>query len=152
MLFVPSTEAHADYLAKIHSFSCFFYILYPGAGIYAIRADSPGPITNNGLILSAEYGIVLDCVSDSSQSGVGAITTPAGASGWRTAYPFSRPGLIRYRRESSPLPLPASDQGIYTCTIPDSTGQNIVLNVGLYPPDFSGELTHYYILDTLVQL
>ena len=116
-----------------------FYMLYPGAGIYAIRPDPPGPIPKNGLILSAENGIILDFVSNSSQSVVGVITTPAGASGWRTVYPFNRPGLLRYRREQL-LPLPASDQGIYTCTISDSTGQNIVLNVGLYPPDFSGEL------------
>ena len=88
-------------------------------------------------------------MSNSSQPGVEAtITTYAGVilppkndgGGWRLRYPSTRPGAVRFLRTPPPSPLPASDQGIYTCTIPDSTGQNIVLNVGLYPPDFSGEL------------
>ena len=75
------------------------------------------------------------------------ITTSAGdilqpestGGGWRLRYPSTQPGAVRLLRYP-PGPLPASDQGIYTCTIPDSTGQNIVLNVGLYPANFSGEL------------
>ena len=61
---------------------------------------------------------------------------------WRVNSAQNQPGVVRLLRSppSSPSPLTDSDQGIYTCTIPDSTGQNIVLNVGLYPPDFSGEL------------
>ena len=123
--------------------------VYPGAGIYAITAASPGPIANNGLIVSGESQLRLDCVSNSSQTEVEAtITTSAGvilkppqdSGGWRLRYLFTPPGHIRFLRSPPPSPLPASDQGIYTCTIPDSTGQNIVLNVGLYPPDFSGEL------------
>ena len=120
---------------------------YPGAGIYAITAASPGPIANNGLIVSDENQLRMDCVSNSSETEVWAMmTTSAGGilqpendgDGWRLRYPSTRPGVVRFLR-SPPSSLPASDQGIYTCTIPDSTGQNIVLNVGLYPPDFSGE-------------
>ena len=54
-------------------------------------------------------------------------------------HPFNRPGVIRFRTLG--LPLQDPDQGIYTCTIPDSNGRNISLNVGLYPPGFNGELT-----------
>ena len=124
--------------------------MYPGAGIYAITAASPGPIANNGLILSAKSQLRLECVSNSSQSGVGTITTSAGVTrtpfydggGWRVNSANNQPGVVRLLRSPPSIssPLSPSDQGIYTCTIPDSTGQNITLNVGLYPPDFSGEL------------
>ena len=73
---------------------------------------------------------MFDCVSNSSQSGVGTITPPDGVDlSVLIIHPFKR------------SPLRDSDQGIYTCTIPDSNGHNIFLNVGLYPPGFNGELT-----------
>ena len=126
------------------------HVTCTGAGIYALTIASSIP--NNGLVSSGSQ-LRLDCVSNSSQSGVEAtITTSAGVTlpapneidDWRLRYPFNRPGVVRFLRPGSSSSLPASDQGIYTCTIPDSTGQNIVLNVGLYPPDFSGELRLFY--------
>ena len=81
---------------------------------------------------------MFDCVSNSSQSGVGTITAPDGVDlSALIIHPFNRPGVIRFR--TGELPLRDSDQGIYTCTIPDSNGYNISLNVGLYPPGFNGE-------------
>ena len=89
----------------------------------------------------------MECVSNSSQTGVGTITTPDGdtlqsvhdGGGWRVISPSNRPAVIRLLR-SPPSSLPTSAQGIYTCTIPDSTGQDIHLNVGLYPPGFNGNV------------
>ena len=127
--------------------------MYPGAGIYAVAAASPGPITNNGLIVSDENQLRLDCVSNSSQPKVEAtITTSAGdilepgstGGGWKLRYPSTRPGAVRLLR-NPPGPLPASNQGIYTCIIPDSNNKSIVINVGLYPSNFSGELMLVYI-------
>ena len=94
-------------------------------------------------------------MSNSSESGVGTITTPHGdtlspphdANGWRLVNPFSRPGALRFFARGSPLT--ASDQGIYTCTIPDSNGHSISLNVGLYPPGFNGELTSTVMVSNL---
>ena len=125
-----------------------------GAGLYADRRQDdsmfvPHPIANNGLIVSATNGLRLFCVSNSSQSGVGTITLlngvtlDTGANGiWYVAYPNNRPGFLRLQTRilsGGPMLLTPSDQGIYTCTIPDDDGNDIILNVGLYPIDFSGK-------------
>ena len=94
--------------------------------------------------MSSSTELKLECASSSSQSGVGNITTPTGSimphdqgssSVWNLNNPHNRPGLLRLRTQSM---LQASLQGIYTCTISDSNGRNISINVGLYPPNFSG--------------
>ena len=124
-----------------------------GAGIYAGVAATQyddQPIANNGLIIALGSGrsLEFDCVSNSSQSGVGEITgrngttltdgaALAGGSTWQVVIPSSRPGVLRVRTKGV---LIAGDQGIYTCTIPDDSGNSIAINVGLYPSDFSGEL------------
>ena len=112
----------------------------------------PRPIANNGLIVSGDDGLRLYCVSNSSQSGVGTITTSngdmfnIGSNGiWNVAYPGNRPGFLRLQTRTQPttMLLTASDQGIYTCTIPDDEGNDIILNVGLYPNDFNGKYNLY---------
>ena len=109
----------------------------------------PRPIANNGLIVSATKGLRLYCVSNSSQSGEGTITTSngdtlnTGSNGiWNVAYPGNRPGFLRLQNRivsNTPMLLTTSDQGIYTCTIPDHEGNDITLNVGLYPNGFNGK-------------
>ena len=123
-----------------------------GAGIYAAVAATQyddRPIANNGLIIARDSGTRLefDCVSNSSQSGVGVITgrngttlmdgaALAGGGTWQVINPSSRPGVLRARARSA---VTSGDQGIYTCTIPDDSGNGIAINVGLYPSGFSGE-------------
>ena len=130
-------------------------ILYIGAGLYADRRQTtpifdPRPIANNGLIVSDSDGLKLYCVSNSSQSGVGTITTSNGDTLnigynedlWRVQNPGNRPGFLRLQNRipsGGPMLLTASDQGIYTCTVPDDDGNDIILNVGLYPNGFSGK-------------
>ena len=115
-----------------------------GAGIYSTRGVPRyvhRPIANNGLIVSGSNDEQrLYCVS--SQSALGVITgldgntLPMGSSGiWTVNSPSSRPGVLQLRTVS----LTAADQGIYTCTVPDSNDNQIVINVGLYPTGFSGE-------------
>ena len=134
------------------------FINHPGAGIYASRrTDSsqfnPHPIANNSLIVSASNGLRLLCISNSSQSGVGNITgldgntIPIGTGDLRILH-LSRPGSLRLQTRSSSS-LTAADQGIYTCTIPDSNNNQISINVGLYPHGFMSEL---YMEDTSVIL
>ena len=96
--------------------------------------------------MSASDGLLLNCVSNSSRSGVGTITgldgntLPTGSTGvWKVNYPYNRPGAIRLQTTSSSS-LSAADQGIYTCSIPDSHNNQIDINVGLYPSGFTGEL------------
>ena len=123
---------------------------HPGAGIFGGGRTSSSesvrhPISNNGLIVSASDGLLLNCASNSSQSGVGMITgldgntLPIGNTGvWRVANPASRPGVLRLQTTSSSS-ITAADQGIYTCTIPDSDDNQFTINVGLYPSGFMSE-------------
>ena len=129
-------------------------IIYVGSGLYADkRRDGsvfdPRPIANNSLIVSGSDGLILYCVSNSSQSGVGTITTNSGSELnigvtdiWNVAYPSNRPGVVRLRNkivDNMPKLLTSSDQGIYTCNISDDNGNDFIFNVGLYPSDFNGK-------------
>ena len=121
-------------------------IIMTGAGIFSYQA-APGfvnrPIANNGLIVSGSDGqLSLECVS--SQSALGVITGLdgnnmfTGNSIWRVGHPYDRPGVRRLRTNDD-TSLTAADQGVYTCTVPDSNDNQIVINFGLYPTGFSGE-------------
>ena len=86
-----------------------------------------------------------DCVSNSSESRVGTITAPDGTMpSSDVIHPYNRPGVVRFRPS-----ITASNQGIYTCTIPDSNDNYISLNVGLYLPGFNGELTSTVMVSNL---
>ena len=117
-----------------------------GAGIYAVTSNemiSSGPIANNGLIVSTDVELRLECVSNSTTSREGNITTPANGNigvsemdGFLVlTNPFERPGFLRLR---TTMLLNTARQGIYICKIPDSSGNIISINVGLYPRDFNG--------------
>ena len=124
-----------------------------GAGLYADKRTSsstflPGPIANNSLVISADDRLRLLCVSNSSLTGeeIGNFTLSDGNTHshdttigiWRVQNPSSSPGVLRLQTRSG-MSMAASDQGIYTCTIPDSNDNTFVFNVGLYPNDFSGK-------------
>ena len=68
-------------------------------------------------------------------------TIPLGETGvWRLTNPFNRPGVLRLLTHSTQSPINATDQGIYTCTLPDSRDGQVDINVGIYPSGFNGEL------------
>ena len=99
--------------------------------------------------MSTSIGLRFFCVSNSSQPGVGTTTASngdtldTGVDGiWNVGYQISRPGIQRIQNmivSWIPTLLTPSDQGIYTCTIPDDNGNDFIFNVGLYPIDFNGE-------------
>ena len=97
--------------------------------------------------MSASDGLRLECVSNSSQSRVGVITWPDGSTlplnyytpDWRLTNPFNRPGVLRLQTDYGSM-MSSAVQGIYTCTIPDNNGKEYIINVGLYPSGFRGEL------------
>ena len=99
--------------------------------------------------MSTSIGLRFFCVSNSSQRGVGTITASngdtldTGHTGiWYVGYYNSRPGVQRIQNtivSYVPMLLTPSDQGIYTCIIPDDNGNDFIFNVGLYPIDFNGE-------------
>ena len=84
-------------------------------------------------------GLILDCVSNSSQSGVGMITGPDVNTlpAVLIFNPFKRPGVHRLQTEN--VPFPASKQGIYTCVIRDGNNKEFTFHFGLYPRGFIGE-------------
>ena len=116
-----------------------------------MAAERSGPIANNGLIVSRNDALRVECVSNSSVAGVGSITTSDGTtltpdtatSTLSLTNPSMRPGVLRLRSivegETTSHHLRESDQGIYTCNIPDDNGNVISFNFGLYPPEFDGE-------------
>ena len=121
--------------------------MFTGAGIYAISSDaeiSSGPIGNNGVIVSSTDGLKLECISNSSQTDIGSIRTPAGiitprnqnSRVWTVTNGFNQPGFLSLQTRQNSSQLPPSVQGIYTCMIPDSNGRSLSLNVGLYPHGF----------------
>ena len=108
----------------------------------------PGPIANNSLIVSGIEGLRLECISNLSWAEqVGIITDNHGFEYfigdnhgflWRVVNPSRRPGVLRLQTRFGSS-MTASDQGIYTCTIPDSDNNTFVFNVGLYPNGFNGK-------------
>ena len=98
--------------------------------------------------MSGRDGVSIFCTSNSSLSGVGMITgldgnifpfAPDGGvltDAWRVNNPWKRPGIIHISTAS----VSAADQGIYTCTIPDSNNKLFIFNFGVYPSGFMGEM------------
>ena len=58
---------------------------------------------------------------------------------WRLQNPYYRPGVVHFQTNHKSS-IKVSDQGIYTCTIPDSSRKYRVINIGLYPYGFHCEL------------
>ena len=113
-----------------------------GVGIYSTRGEPRyvhRPIANNGLIVSSSnHEQRLYFVS--SLSALGVITgldgnTLSSSGIWTVDNPVDRPGVLQLRTRS----LTVTDQGIYTCTLPDSDGNQIIINVGLYLTGFTSE-------------
>ena len=132
-----------------------------GAGIYVTNSQlsySSSSLPNNSIIASYagfvgyRYRDQMEfyCCSNSTTSG----STFIGLNG----NPYSgRISIERYSSSSSYTGcmrlylygrhgLSTSEQGIYTCRMPDSTGRNINVSVGIYNRDYTSEFILLYIL------
>ena len=129
-----------------------------GAGTYVYSSRS---LPNNSIITTYEHGYYRRtrmnsyCCSNSSTSG--STSTFIGLDG--NSY-SGRISVERYSSSSqyagcmhlylySTYGLSTSEQGIYTCHMPDSTGRNIDVNVGIYSGDYNSE---FILLYTLVSI
>ena len=143
----------SDFSGTIYSIS--FCANISGAGLYEkiltqgswnfIDFESH-PIANNSVIVSGSEGLRVQCISNSSLPGVGSITILNGSTlsnadidVWNIINPYNRPGFIQNN-----VTLTSADQGIYTCTIADSNGNQFVFNFGLYPNGFMGKREKTY--------
>ena len=105
------------------------------------------PLANNSVIVSGSDGLRVQCVSNSSLSGVGSITVLNGSSLqpyneadiWRIGNYYNRPGFVRIENHWQSV-ITSEHQGIFTCAIFDSNGNEFVFNFGLYPNGFMGKI------------
>ena len=120
------------------------HIVFPlGAGIYANSANKT--LMNNSLIKADSNQRLgeFSCMSGSKQDGIGQFIGRDGKDiTYKSGDPFHvsiggkrNPGLIQVNSYT----LYASYQGVYTCRIPDETGNSVDINVGLYRYEFNSE-------------
>ena len=147
-------------------FFIFILCLHPGAGIYVTTSrlsySSPS-LPNNSIILtstyrysyySREHRMGFYCCSNSTSAGTDGtfiglnnIAYSGRISNSRESSSSSNAGCMylyidkqRYSTSYSYQNyLEASEQGIYTCHMPDTTGRNIDVSVGIYRESYSGK-------------
>ena len=122
-----------------------------GAGIHVMDGSPPGFIPNNGLITLAgsfqsdEFSLRFFCISGSLMDEVGVLVGLDGLTISSNSFLFisrvSLPGELDVFSGGSLTTqvLGASQQGVYTCRIPDESGTMLSVNVGLYPAGFNSE-------------
>ena len=127
--------------------------VFTGAGINVLTgADGTlGTQPNNSLVISNNAGmghrIRFLCRSDSLALNVGTLigldeNTFSGNNFLVIESPSNGGELIVGNSVGSQDPLPASEQGIYTCQIPLQSGEMVMVNIGIYPIGFNSEF--YY--------
>lgn len=105
--------------------------------------DNPGIIPNNSIILTNNFGQIprLQCISATELPDAGQWLAPSAQDITGLANdPFdiivgdqNDPGYLDISLHSGQI-LTIRDQGVYTCRIPDETGMNASVFVGIYLP------------------
>ena len=118
----------------------------------SISYSSVGVLPNNYLIISDVTGIVnLDCVSASTSPNVGRWLDTSGVDITNSnTDPFdvvvgdsSDPGHLSITSGSS---ITSDSQGVYTCVLPDTFGEDTYLNVGIYPNGFNSKKSYLHVV------
>ena len=122
--------------------------IFTGAGVHVFNGATTGSQPNNGLVVSANPGsgrrIRFFCRSDSLIRNVGELIGLDGNTFSGNDYlVFEPPGnggeLGMENVVGSQQPIPASEQGIYTCRIPLHSGEMVNINIGVYPIGYNCE-------------
>ena len=122
--------------------------IFTGAGFHVFNGANTGSQPNNGLVVSANpesgHRIRFFCRSDSLTHNVGELIGPDGNTFSGNGYlafetPASGGELRIMNTVDSQQPLPASEQGIYTCRIPLQSGEMVMINIGVYPIGYNCE-------------
>ena len=113
-----------------------------------------GVLPNNGIVIARDVTsgsrIQLQCRSGSMMTGVGQLvdldgdTFTIGTSAGvfivqQTGGGSGHPGSVQFRNRVVAETLTAADEGVYTCRIPDVTGIEVDVNIGVYQNGFNSE-------------
>ena len=119
-----------------------------GVQMYSFDSSNPGLIPNNSIILTNNFGQMprLQCISGSRSPGVGQWLAPSGQDiTYSNTDPFditvggaSDPGYLDISLHPGQI-VTLRDQGVYSCRIPDETGENSSVLVGIYLPALTSE-------------
>lgn len=134
---------HCEHMLNLH------WIQYLGVQFYSFDPDNSGPLPNNSIIVTDNFGQMprLQCISGSNSPNVGQWIAPSGQDvTYSTSDSFdvmlgsvNDPGFMDITLHSGQF-ITFSDQGIYTCLIPDETGTIRSLLVGIYLPALTSEI------------
>ena len=122
--------------------------IFTGAGFHVFNGANKGSQPNNGLVVSNDAGsgfrIRFFCRSDSLTLNVGELIGLDGNTFSGNDYLAidnqANGGELRIENVvGRQQPLPASEQGIYTCQIPLQSEEIVVINIGVYPNGFNCE-------------
>ena len=126
-----------------------------GAGIYVNTGDGASNVVlpNNGIVIARNVGggdrFIFQCRSGSTGTDVGDIigldgnvllidSSEAGMTIGGLNIRRSSPATVVIRNRVGTEPdLTAADEGVYTCRIPDETGSDVDVNIGIYRNGFN---------------
>ena len=126
---------------------------HTGAGIYVNTGTLTGVLPNNSIVIAlAVTGetvtsgdrILFQCRSGSTMTGVGQLVDVkrnifniGQNTGVFIVGTFgNQPGSLKF---SNRVALTAADEGVYSCRIPDETGNDVDVNIGVYQNGFNSE-------------
>ena len=117
--------------------------------MYVIVGDHSvptGALPNNSLIIAdnatATLRLHFVCRSTSSSSGVGQLLGLDGgavSTGSLFTILSVQVGTVDVQNNDGHPALTAVEQGVYTCRLPDESGEAVEVNVGIYPSGFNSE-------------
>ena len=122
-------------------------LLFQSPGV-VIASEGHGLLSNNTFVRVNSNGMLdeLQCVSGSRRANVGQWIAPNGQDiTYSNTDPFDiavggvdNPGSLAIRQAIGQI-LTSAFQGVYTCVIPDESGVNRSIHVGIYSNGFSGK-------------
>ena len=121
--------------------------MFVGAGMFVFKGIPSGSFTNNNLVtldsMNTVFRLRLFCRSDSMMRNVGKLIGLDGSpivTHNSTFFEISNPQpgeLSVVNFVSNSTDLPASGQGVYTCSIPLQSGETREVNIGIYPSGYN---------------